>query len=72
MSNPIPAANKVRFSVAMTTEKYQSLVHNTLRDPARANRFISAITSAVAVNPELQDCDAGTSWPAGCWGKAWG
>lgn len=72
MSNPIPAAQKVRFSVAMTTEKYQSLVHNTLRDPARANRFISAITSAVAVNPELQDCDAGTILACGLLGESLG
>ena len=39
---------------------YQNLIASTLRDPARARRFTAAITSAVAVNPALQECDAGT------------
>lgn len=51
---------KPKFSVAITTEGYQKLVRNTLRDPDRCNRFIASITSAVAVNPALQECDAGT------------
>ena len=51
---------KPKFSVAITTEGYQKLINNTLGDPARAKRFISAITSAVAVNKQLQDCDAGS------------
>lgn len=51
---------KPKFSVAITTEKYQKLINNTLGDPARARRFVSAITSAVAVNKQLQDCDAGS------------
>lgn len=51
---------KPRFSVAVQTEEYQKLINNTLGDPARAQRFVAAITSAVAVNPALQDCDAGT------------
>ena len=51
---------KPKFSVAITTEGYQKLVRNTLGDPERAKRFIASITSAVAVNPALQECDAGT------------
>lgn len=51
---------KPKFSVAITTKGYQSLINNTLGDPDRAKRFIAAITSAVAVNPALQDCEAGT------------
>lgn len=51
---------KPKFSVAITTAGYQKLINNTLGDPNRAKRFVSAITSAVAVNPALQDCDAGT------------
>ena len=51
---------KPKFSVAITTKGYQSLIANTLRDPARARRFTASITSAVAVNPALQECDAGT------------
>lgn len=51
---------KPKFSVAITTDGYQKLINNTLGDPARAKRFVSAITSAVAVNQQLQDCDAGS------------
>lgn len=49
-----------KFSVAITTKGYQNLINNTLRDPERAKRFIASITAAVAVNPELQKCEAGT------------
>lgn len=49
-----------KFSVAVTTAGYQKLISNTLGDPSRAKRFVASITSAVAVNPQLQDCDAGT------------
>lgn len=49
-----------RFSVAITTKDYQNLIANTLRDPERQKRFVASITSAVAVNPELQKCEAST------------
>ena len=51
---------KQKFSVAINSKMYQNLIASTLRDPARARRFTAAITSAVAVNPALQECDAGT------------
>lgn len=51
---------KPRFSEAIKTKGYQSLVYNTLGDPIRSQRFIASITSAVAVNPQLQECDAGS------------
>ena len=54
------AVQKQRFSVAITTEQYQNTIRNTLSDPDRAKRFISTITSAVAVNPALQDCEPGS------------
>lgn len=53
-------AEKQRFSVAITTKTYKSLINNTLGDPERAKRFVASITSAVAVNPALQECEAGT------------
>ena len=63
-SSNVPAEvykpQKTRFSVAITTKDYQTLIKNTLQDPARVNRFIGSITSAVAVNPALQDCEAST------------
>lgn len=54
------APQKQKFSVAINSKMYQNLIASTLRDPARARRFTAAITSAVAVNPALQECDAGT------------
>lgn len=51
---------KQKFSVAINTEQYKKLINNTLGDPEKAKRFIGAITSAVAVNPALQECEAGT------------
>lgn len=59
-SNAEITPTQPKFSVAITTEKYQKLVNNTLGEPDRARRFIASITSAVAVNPALQECDAGT------------
>jgi recombination protein RecT len=49
-------AQKQKFSVAITTDAYKKLISNTLQDPARAQRFVASITSAVAVNPALQEC----------------
>ena len=49
---------KPKFSVAITTTGYQKLITNTLGDPDRARKFVSSITSAVAVNPALQECEA--------------
>lgn len=51
---------KKRFSVAITTPTYQNTIKNALQDPNRVRRFISSITSAVSVNPSLQDCEAET------------
>lgn len=49
---------KPKFSVAIQSDKYKSLVNSTLGDPNRARRFVAAISSAVAVNPALQECEA--------------
>lgn len=59
-SNNLPTAQKQKFSVAISTEGYKNLINNTLGDPERSRRFIASITSAVAVNPALQDCNPGT------------
>lgn len=55
-NNALTTQQKTRFSVAITTPKYQQLISNTLSDPKRCNRFIASITSAVSVNPALQEC----------------
>ena len=49
-----------KFSVAIQTDTYHKLINNTLGDPERARRFVAAISSAGAVNPALQECDAGS------------
>lgn len=49
---------KMKFSVALQTDVYQNLIRNTLQDPDRAKRFVASISSAVAVNPQLQECSA--------------
>lgn len=59
-----------KFSVAITTKGYQSLINNTLGDPDRAKRFVAAITSAVAVNPQLKTCEAGSILAGGLLGES--
>lgn len=54
------APKKMTFSMAINTSGYQKLINNTLKDPAKVQRFVSAITSAVAINKELQSCDPST------------
>ncbi len=55
MSNTT-AAQRPAFSAMISTPSYQKLINNTIKDPNRARRFVSAIISAVAVNPALQEC----------------
>ena len=61
---------KPKFSVAIQTEQYQRLINNTLGDPNRARRFIASISSAVATNNDLQECDAGTILSGALLGEA--
>lgn len=49
-------AQRPAFSALISTPSYQKLINNTIKDPNRARRFVSAIVSAVAVNPALQEC----------------
>lgn len=63
-------AQKPKFSVAIQTDTYKNLIHNTLKEPARANNFIAAVTSAVANNPQLQECEAGTILAAALLGES--
>ena len=55
MSNTT-VAQRPAFSAMISTPSYQKLINNTIKDPNRARRFVSAIVSAVAVNPALQEC----------------
>ena len=59
MSNQL-VTNKPKFSVAIQSDTYKNLINQTLGDKDRTTRFIASISSAVATNPALQECDAGT------------
>lgn len=59
-SNAMQTRQTPRFSVAIQTKGYQDMINNTLKDPKRQHRYVAAITSAVATNPALQECDAAT------------
>ena len=66
----VPAKKKnTPFSVAIQSDGYKNLINNTLGDPKRAAAFVTAITSAVATNPALMECDPGTVLSAGLLGE---
>ena len=69
-SNSLAQKAKPKFSVAIQSDAYKNLINNTLNDPKRASRFIANITSAVSVNPTLQECEASTILSAGLLGEA--
>ena len=61
---------KPKFSIAIQTDTYKKLINNTLGDPKRASKFIASISSAVATNPQLQLCDAGSILSGALLGEA--
>lgn len=61
--------NKVSFSMKMNSDSFQRAIINALQDPGRAARFTAALTSAVANNPALQECDASTVLSAALLGE---
>lgn len=58
--NQLQATTKPKFSVAIQSDTYKNLINRTLGDKDRATRFIASVSSAVATNQSLQECDAGT------------
>lgn len=56
----VKKAQKPKFSVAIQSDAYKNLINNTLGNPKKVERFVAAVSSAVAVNPVLQECDAGS------------
>lgn len=69
-SDNLALERQPKFSVAITTAGYRNLINNTLGDPDRAQRFVAAITSAVAVNPALQECEPGSILAAALLGES--
>lgn len=54
-----------RFSVAIKSEGYQKLINDTLGDKELAREFVANITTVVANNPTLQNCDPKSILSAG-------
>lgn len=48
---------KPKFSVVLQSNAIKNLINNTLGDPKRAANFIANVSSVVAVNTSLQECD---------------
>lgn len=48
---------KTPFSVVINSAGYKQMISNTIRDPKRQAKFVTAITSAVSTNPTLQACE---------------
>lgn len=72
MSNQMMAQQpqQMKFSDMISTKGYQAMLNKSLRDPARINRFVASITSAVATNTELQKCDPSTVLSAALLGES--
>lgn len=70
MSQLTNANQKPKFSVAIQTDTYRKLIEQTLGDSERAKRFVASISSAVAVNADLQECEAGTILSCALLGEA--
>lgn len=73
MNNSLVRQNqKPKFSVTLQSNAIKNLINNTLGDPNRATKFITAISSAVAINPTLQECEHFTIINAALLGESLG
>ena len=50
-------SKKTPFSVVINSAGYKQMISNTIREPKRQAKFVTAITSAVSTNPALQACE---------------
>jgi recombination protein RecT len=69
VTNSLAPREKQKFSVAVQGDAYKKLINNALGDPGKAQEFTAAITSAVAINPALQECDPSTILSAALLGQ---
>lgn len=67
---PTASGGKKTFSQAIQTPEYKALINNALRDPARANRFVTGVISAVSATPTLQKCEPASVLSAALQGEA--
>lgn len=70
VNNSLVKANKPKFTAVINSDGYKRMINNTLGNPKKAERFVTAITSAVSTNPALQECDASTIVSAGLLGES--
>lgn len=68
-NNLVKQGAKPKFTAIISSDGYKKMINNTLGDPAKAARFVTAITSAVSTNPALAECDAATIVSAGLLGE---
>lgn len=54
-----------KFSVAIKKDSYKNLINDTLGDVNIARKFVAEVTTCVANNYALQECDTGTIISAG-------
>lgn len=60
---------KQPFSVAIQSDTYKNLINNTLGSK-KGEKFVADISSLVATNPQLKECDAGTILAGGLLGAS--
>ena len=60
---------KPKFTAVISSDAYKRMINNTLGNPTKAARFVTAITSAVSTNPALAECEASTIVSAGLLGE---
>lgn len=65
----VKQAQKPKFTAVINSDGYKRMINNTLGDPKKSARFVTAITSAVTTNPALQECEASTIVSAGLLGE---
>jgi len=70
VNNSQVATSKQKFSIVIQQDAIQNLITQTLGTPQRKQRFIASISSVVAANPGLQNCDPFTIINAALLGEA--
>lgn len=68
-NNLVKQNAKPKFTAVINSDGYKRMINNTLGNPQKASRFVTAITSAVSTNPALSECDASTIVSAGLLGE---
>lgn len=69
-NNSLVQKKEKGFSAVINSPAYMTAINNTLKEPARANRFVASIVSAVNTTPALQECTPATIITAALLGEA--